>query len=186
MGWLGYSLPLWLQQSLINGISWNGISWVIVISEHLQRVLRLRGITKSGRHSTLKITCGFLFFFFFFLWRTTKYYGLTLQTLSLLQYLLGCQSHQETSHSSVVPCISLTYKDNRRKDNIILHELILQTVAFAYMSIGPSRNPADWSSIGSTTGWSQPQLAQILADFCPEDVRWAPYLNVTVTESSLK
>ena len=28
-------LPLWLQQSLINGISCNGISWVTVVSEHL-------------------------------------------------------------------------------------------------------------------------------------------------------
>ena len=28
-------LPLWLQQSLINDISWNGMSWAIVVSEHL-------------------------------------------------------------------------------------------------------------------------------------------------------
>ena len=28
-------LPLWLQQSLINGFSWYGLSWAIVVSEHL-------------------------------------------------------------------------------------------------------------------------------------------------------
>ena len=28
-------LPLWLQQSLINGYSWYGLSWAIVVSEHL-------------------------------------------------------------------------------------------------------------------------------------------------------
>ena len=27
-------LPLWLQQSLFNGISWNDLSWTIVVSEH--------------------------------------------------------------------------------------------------------------------------------------------------------
>ena len=47
-------LPLWLQRSLINGISWNGMSWAIVVNEHLYSVLRPHGITKSGRHSALK------------------------------------------------------------------------------------------------------------------------------------
>ena len=28
-------LPMWFQQSLINGFSWCGLSWVIVVSEHL-------------------------------------------------------------------------------------------------------------------------------------------------------
>ena len=28
-------LPLWLQQSLINGFSWYGLSWVTVVSKHL-------------------------------------------------------------------------------------------------------------------------------------------------------
>ena len=28
-------LPLWLKQSLINGFSWYGLSWAIMISEHL-------------------------------------------------------------------------------------------------------------------------------------------------------
>ena len=28
-------LPLWLQQSLINGILWNSMSWAKVFSEHL-------------------------------------------------------------------------------------------------------------------------------------------------------
>ena len=28
-------LPLWFQQSLINGFSWCGLSWAIVVSEHL-------------------------------------------------------------------------------------------------------------------------------------------------------
>ena len=28
-------LPLWLQQSLFNGFSWYGLSWAIVVSEHL-------------------------------------------------------------------------------------------------------------------------------------------------------
>ena len=28
-------LPLWLQQSLINGFSWYGLSWAKVVSEHL-------------------------------------------------------------------------------------------------------------------------------------------------------
>ena len=28
-------LPLWLQQSLINGFSWYGLSWALVVSEHL-------------------------------------------------------------------------------------------------------------------------------------------------------
>ena len=27
--------PLWFQQSLINGFSWYGLSWAIVVSEHL-------------------------------------------------------------------------------------------------------------------------------------------------------
>ena len=28
-------LPAWLQQSLVNGFSWYGLSWAIVVSEHL-------------------------------------------------------------------------------------------------------------------------------------------------------
>ena len=28
-------LPLWLQQSLINGFSWYGLSWAKVVSKHL-------------------------------------------------------------------------------------------------------------------------------------------------------
>ena len=28
-------LLLWLQQSLFNGISWNGVSWAIVLSKYL-------------------------------------------------------------------------------------------------------------------------------------------------------
>ena len=28
-------LPLWLQQSLINSFWWYGLSWAIVVSEHL-------------------------------------------------------------------------------------------------------------------------------------------------------
>ena len=28
-------LSLWLQQSLINGFSWYGLSWATVVSEHL-------------------------------------------------------------------------------------------------------------------------------------------------------
>ena len=28
-------LPLWLQQSLFNGVSWHGLSWAKVVSEHL-------------------------------------------------------------------------------------------------------------------------------------------------------
>ena len=41
-------LPLLLQQSLINGFSWYGLSWATVVSKHMYSVLRLRGITKSG------------------------------------------------------------------------------------------------------------------------------------------
>ena len=41
-------LPLWLQQSLINGFSWYGLSWTTVVSEYLQSVPRPHEITKSG------------------------------------------------------------------------------------------------------------------------------------------
>ena len=51
-------LNLWLQQSLINGFSWCGLSWAKVVSEHLLSVLRPRLITNQGR-SALKITCIF-------------------------------------------------------------------------------------------------------------------------------
>ena len=40
-------LLLCLQQSLINVISWNGMSWAIVVSKHLLSLLRPHGISKS-------------------------------------------------------------------------------------------------------------------------------------------
>ena len=49
-----------VETSMVNGFSYNGMSWAIVIREHQESVLKLCGITKSGRHSALKIT----FFFF--------------------------------------------------------------------------------------------------------------------------
>ena len=48
-------LPLWLQQSLIYGFSWYGLSWA--------SVPRPRRITESGGIVPLKITCVFFFFF---------------------------------------------------------------------------------------------------------------------------
>ena len=59
-------LSLWLQQSLINGFPWYGLSWAIRVSEHLQNVLRLCGITKSGGIVHLKSHFFFFFNFFFY------------------------------------------------------------------------------------------------------------------------
>ena len=51
-------LPLRLQQSLINGFSWYGLSWTTVVSENLQSVLRSCEITKSGGKVHLKSPAG--------------------------------------------------------------------------------------------------------------------------------
>ena len=57
-------LPLWLQQSLINGFSWYSLSWAMVVSEHLLCVMRPHGIIKSGGIVHLKSPAFFFFFFY--------------------------------------------------------------------------------------------------------------------------
>ena len=55
-------LPLWLQQSLINGIIWYGLSWVKSGQQTSVKCAEAMWNYKVRGHSALKITRIFFFF----------------------------------------------------------------------------------------------------------------------------